>query len=61
MAKIYSASAVERAVISCFLELQVIAVDPKVNMFLEVLFLSSTDPAQSLSVKPLSLKSETCV
>uniref|UniRef100_A0A7C8Z9U4 Uncharacterized protein n=1 Tax=Opuntia streptacantha TaxID=393608 RepID=A0A7C8Z9U4_OPUST len=54
----YSASDDERATTSCFFELQEIAPEPMQKTCPEVLFLSSTQPAQSLSQYPNNLKSE---
>ncbi|KAF7153870.1 hypothetical protein RHSIM_Rhsim01G0064500 [Rhododendron simsii] len=50
VAAIYSVSAEDKAIVLCFLELQDIILVPKQNTWPDVLFRSSIDPAQSLSV-----------
>jgi hypothetical protein len=56
-AAMYSASAVLRAILDCFLLCHEIIADPKLKHHSEVLFLSATLPAQSTSVYPIRVKS----
>jgi hypothetical protein len=56
-AAMYSAFAVLRAILDCFLLCHEIMADPKLKQHPEVLFLSATFPAQSASVYPLNVKS----
>jgi hypothetical protein len=53
----YSASAVLRVMMDCFLLCHEIMADPKLKQHLEVLFFSATLPSQSESVYPLNVKS----
>jgi hypothetical protein len=55
-ASMYSASAVLRAILDCFLLCHEIIVDLKLKQHPEVLFLSATLPAQSASVYPIRVK-----
>ncbi|CAI0425245.1 unnamed protein product, partial [Linum tenue] len=57
VAAIYSASAEDRATVFCFFELHEMGFEPRQNMYPDVLFRSSSDPAQSLSVYSVSLLS----
>ena len=50
VAAMYSASHEDRATMLCFCEDQLIAISPKKNICLEVLFQSPTSPAKSLSL-----------
>ena len=53
----YSTSAKERVTMGCFLDSHDTIPVPKINVYLEVLFLSSMLLPQSLSMYPISLKS----
>lgn len=55
----YSISEEDNAVIACFFELHVMAPNARLKTLLEVLLLPSEHPAQSLTVKPNNLNSET--
>ena len=55
--QIYSASAVERGTTCCFFDIHVIALEPMKKTLSEVLLLSSTLSAQSLSQYPITLES----
>nr|GFA66678.1 hypothetical protein [Tanacetum cinerariifolium] len=57
----YSASDDEKANVSCFFELQVTTQEPRLSILPEVLLRVSKQPAQSLYVKPINLKSGTLV
>lgn len=58
--EMYSASVLDKAVISYFLELHATAVDPRLKTHPDVLFWSSIEPPQSLSVKPGNFSSFVC-
>jgi hypothetical protein len=55
-AAIYSASAMLREILGCFLLCHEVMAEPKLKQHPEVLFLSETLPAQSESVYPYNLK-----
>jgi len=57
VAAMNSASAVDYATISCFFVHHENILEPMLKQYLEVLFMSSTDPAQSLSENPYNLNS----
>lgn len=56
VAATYSASVDDKATVACFFELHAITPEPKRKQFPFVLFLSSWDPAQTLSVYPVRKK-----
>lgn len=57
-ATVYSSSSDDKVTMDCFFETHATAPNSKLNTYPDVFFLSSTQPAKSLSIYPINLKSK---